>query len=668
MEQQTRTLSDGETDPLILLKDLVDQLRPQDPKDIDSATSHVQSLTFMLESDPSLRRMVRDAIQDLFNTRKSGSLYVSLGILPISGFFSETWRRISHTILPSVHKPEEYLGDVLLTLFPRQTDEIWVQGVDENVWITLLKSLHFDERTNAGNIPGGMPTMLHSLWLLSYRMTVLGFEPELMRLDSNLTRPESPFLAQNLEARNFVERCLHAWDNPEIPSEDEKQLIVLFDQCQEAVDRIHRRSAQAGTSLPLTYKLQCLRDHLKRGELLATIAGELMVDRSGRSAYPSIITLFKTLVFASCRRNDLRTFWQQNLEITARRITEYAGKAGEHYITENTREYLHMGKAAMGAGVFIAIMAMIKLALHHSNLAPLNEMIAYGLNYGLGFVIIYMLGFTVATKQPAMTANALAASIGEAKGKVRDMENLTILIARTIRSQTIAILGNVSIAIPIAILASFLTFWLTGHHTISPEEAESLMAAHHPFFSGSLIYAGVAGVCLFLSGLIAGYFDNLTTYNRIPDRIRQLQWPRRLISVKQQDRFASYVEEHMGALASNFLFGMMLGSAWGIGMLLGLPIDIRHIAFSSAYLGYAAAAYDFSPPIAAFVWACIGVAGIGLVNLAVSFSLALYVALRARNVTFSQRKQLVQGLIRHFRSRPRDFFLPPKKQADELVE
>lgn len=664
MEQQTRTLSSGETDPLILLKDLVDQLRPQDPTDIDSATSHIQSLTFMLESDPSLRRMVRDGIQDLFNTRKAGSLYVALGILPISGFFSETWRRISHSLLPNVHNPEEYLGDVLLTLFSRKTDEIWVQGVDESVWITLLKSLHFDERTNTGNIPGGMPTMLHSLWLLSYRITVLGFEPELMRLDSNLTRPESPFLAQNLEARNFIERCL----DPEVSNEDEKQLIVLFDQCQEAVDRIHRRSAQAGTSLPLTYKLQCLRDHLKRGELLATIAGELMVDRSGRTAYPSMITLFKTLVFASCRRNDLRTFWQQNLEITARRITEYAGKAGEHYITENTKEYLQMGKAAMGAGVFIAVMAMIKLALHHSNLAPLNEMIAYGLNYGLGFVIIYMLGFTVATKQPAMTANALAASIGETKGKVRDMENLTVLIARTFRSQTIAILGNVSIAIPTAILVSLFTFWLTGHQAITPEEAKSLLDAHHPFLSGSLIFAGIAGICLFLSGLIAGYFDNLTTYNRIPDRIRQLQWPRRLIGAKRQDRFASYVEEHMGALASNFLFGMMLGSAWGIGMLLGLPIDIRHIAFSSAYLGYAAAAYDFSPPMAAFIWACVGVAGIGLVNLAVSFSLALYVALRARNVTFSQRRQLVQGLIRHFCSRPRDFFLPPKKQADELVE
>ncbi|MDD3482703.1 site-specific recombinase [Azovibrio restrictus] len=668
MEQQLRTLTAGEQDPLILLQELMEQLRPRNPEDIASATARIQSLTFMLEADPGLRRQVREAIETLFSTRKAGSLYVALGILPITGFFSETWRRITHTLLPDVQKPDEYLGDMLQSLFSRKTDEIWVAGVEEEVWITLLKSLHFDEEADPRTLPGGLPTMLHSLWLLSYRMTVIGFDPELLRLDPNLSRTDSPFLAQNLETRAFVECCLHRWDDPEAVAEDEKQLLVLFDQCREAVERIHRRSAQAGTSLQLTYKLQCLRDHICRGEQLANIAGELQRDRSGRTAYPSIISLFKTLVFASCRKNDLRTFWRQNLEITARRVTEYAGKAGEHYITEGRKEYFSMAKAAMGAGVFIALMAMIKLALHHAHLAPLNEMIAYGLNYGLGFVLIYMIGFTVATKQPAMTANALAASIGEAKGKVRDLENLITLIARTTRSQIVAILGNVSVAIPMAIGVSMLAFLLTGQQAIPVEEADKLMAGHHPFTSGALIFAGVAGVCLFLSGLIAGYFDNLATYNRIPQRIKQLAWARRFLGEERLGRFADYVERNLGALASNFLFGMMLGSAWGIGMLLGLPIDIRHVAFSSAYLGYAAAAYDFSPPLAPFIWASVGVAGIGLVNLSVSFSLALFVALRARGVTFSQGRQLMRGLLRRLLTHPRDFFLPPKKQADDLVQ
>lgn len=668
MEQQPHGLTPAEPDAMSLLFGLVEQLRPNNPEDIVSATARIESMAARLRSDAALRRQVREAIESLFATRQAGSLYLSLGILPITGFFSETWRRISHTLLPDLQQPEEYLGDLLQHLFQRKTDEIWVTGVADETWTSLLASLEFETDSDPASLPVGLPAMLQSLWLLSYRITVIGFEPELLRLDASLARPESPFLAQNLETRAFVECCLNRWDDPEAVAEDEKQLLVLFDQCREAVERIHRRSAQAGTSLQLTYKLQCLRDHISRGEQLACIAGELQRDRSGRTAYPCVVSLLKTLVFASCRKNDLRTFWRQNLEITARRVTEYAGKAGEHYITENRQEYFSMGRAAMGAGVFIAVMAMIKLALHHAHLAPLNEMLAYGLNYGLGFMLIYMVGFTVATKQPAMTANVLAASIGEARGKVRDLDNLITLIARTTRSQIVAILGNVSVAIPMAIGISFLVFLLTGQQAIPTADADELLAGHHPFTSGALLYAGVAGVCLFLSGLIAGYFDNLTTYNRVPQRIRQLGWARRLLGTQRLERFAGYVERHMGALAGNFIFGMLLGSAWGIGMLVGLPIDIRHIAFSSAYLGYAAAAYDFAPPLAPFLWACVGVAGIGLVNLGVSFALALFVALRARSVTFSQGRQLMRGIGRRLLTHPRDFFLPPRKQADDLVQ
>jgi site-specific recombinase len=650
-------------DPQAVLLALVGQIRPTDPEDLNDATDRLVALTARLKADAVLRQQLRDALRTLFSTLRAASLYRDLGILPISGFFSETWRRMTHSLLPDVQDPGESLGDMLFMLFRRQTDEYWVCGVEDAVWIAFLEALRFEETETPGAIPCGLPVMLNNLWFLSYRMTVLGFDPEILRLDPSLSRIESPFLAQNQETALFRESCLTHWNDDEVVAEDEKQLLVLFDQCREAVERIHRRSAQAGTSLQLTYKLQSLRDHISRGEQLAIIAGELQRDRRGRAAYPAIIGLFKTLVCAACRRNDLAAFWRQNLEMMARRITEYAGKAGEHYITETRKEYFGMARAAMGAGGCIAVMALIKLLLHNLNLAPLNEMFAYALNYGLGFMFIYMLGFTVATKQPAMTANALAASIGEARGKARDLENLISLIVRTIRSQLVAILGNLVMAIPIAIAISSFFFFLTGEHAISRKDADWLLNSHHPLMSGALFYAGVAGVCLFLSGLVAGYFDNMATYNRIPERIRQLSWARRLLGVERLGRFSIYVENNLGALAGNFLFGVMLGSAWGAGMLLGLPLDIRHVAFSSAYLGYVVAACDFSPPFAAFAWAFLGVIGIGLVNLGVSFTLALFVALRARSVTFSQGGQLMRGLLRRLFTQPREFFLPPARES-----
>ncbi|MDR0672637.1 MAG: site-specific recombinase [Zoogloeaceae bacterium] len=663
-------LTSGVESSASLLRELVRRIRPKNPDDIAYASARIEALAALLTAYPASRARVRAALNELFATRRAGSLYMQLGILPSTGFFTETWRRVSHTLLPEVREPDELLGDLLQDIFDHKTDERWVGGVDSALWMRLLECLRFDENDTAENdaLPAGLPTILHSLWLLSYQMTALGFDPELLRLDANLARTDSPFLAQNLETRVFVECCQERWNDVAAVTDDEKQILVLFDQCLDAVERIHRRSVHAGTSLQLTYKLQRLRDHISRAEQLATIAGELRREKSGRTAYPSIIALFKNLVFASCRQNDLGTFWRQNLEITSRRVTEYAGKAGEHYITETRREYVGMARAALGAGGLIALIALCKIFLHRFELAPLNEIFAYALNYGLGFVLVYVMGFTIATKQPAMTANALAVSIGEARGKARDLENLITLITRITRSQLVAILGNVSMAIPIAISVSVAFFLLGEHPAITIAEADALLAAHHPFNSGALLFAGVAGVCLFLSGLVAGYFDNLATYNRVPQRIQQLGWARRRFGARRLERLANYVGDHMGALAGNFLFGVMLAAAWGIGILLSLPLDIRHVAFSSAYLGYAVAAHDFSPPLADFVWAAVGVAGIGIVNLSVSFILALFVALRARGVTFSQGRQLMYGLARRFFTHPGEFFLPPGKSAETPPE
>ena len=84
------------------------------------------------------------------------------------------------------------------------------------------------------------------------------------------------------------------------------------------------------------------------------------------------------------------------------------------------------------------------------HLPPLTEALLFCLNYGLGFVFIHVIHGTVATKQPAMTANAIAATIGDPAGRGRDLEELTTLIARTSRTQAIAILGNVGVALPVA--------------------------------------------------------------------------------------------------------------------------------------------------------------------------------------------------------------------------
>jgi len=368
------------------------------------------------------------------------------------------------------------------------------------------------------------------------------------------------------------------------------------------------------------------------------------------------------LVSGECHKNDVRQHWRESLELLALRVTENASRAGEHYITSTRREYYALLKSAMGAGLIIAFMAVLKLQLAKEHLPPLTEALLFSLNYGLGFMLIHILHFTVATKQPAMTASAIAASISEQGGNGRDMESLTSIIAQTLRSQLAAILGNVLVVIPMAMLIAWGVMQATGVHFISPEKAHHLMEDINPIHSLAVFYAAIAGVCLFLSGLIAGHHDNLAMYNRIPQRLKQLRWLERLLGKARLSRVADYVENNLGALAGNFYFGCMLGGMTAIGVLFGLPVDIRHITFSSAYLGFSLIGLDFTMQPQELWLGVLGIALIGLTNLAVSFTLALSVAMKARKVTFTQRRALLQSLGRRFRRKPGEFLLPPKSQ------
>jgi site-specific recombinase len=323
-------------------------------------------------------------------------------------------------------------------------------------------------------------------------------------------------------------------------------------------------------------------------------------------------------------------------------------------------------RSAMGAGIIIAVMAMIKLFLASMHFAPLTEAILFSLNYGIGFVIIHILHFTVATKQPAMTAAAIAASI-DASSKTREMDNLVNIIANTTRSQIIAIFGNVVIVIPLAMLIAMGIYFYTGQHFVSITKAELLLRDIDPVASGSVIYAGIAGICLFLSGLIAGYHDNMAIYRKIPQRLRALRWLQFLLGEKRLERIANYVENNLGALAGNFYFGCLLGGMSGLGVLLGLPIDIRHITFSSAFVGFASVGLEFMLAWQTVLYIAFSLALIGFMNLTVSFGLALYVAMKSRKARFKQWRVFMGNLATRLNRHPGEFVMPPKKNAEMLT-
>jgi site-specific recombinase len=105
-----------------------------------------------------------------------------------------------------------------------------------------------------------------------------------------------------------------------------------------------------------------------------------------------------------------------------------------------------------------------------------------------------------------------------------------------------------------------------------------------------------------------------------------------------------------------------------ISVLFGLPFDIRHIALSSAFVGYAAVVLDFmlSWQVAAYI--ALSLVLIVFVNLAVSFSLALYVAMKSRKVRFKQWRLLLRNLATRLNQRSGEFISSPKNSTDKIVE
>ena len=260
-----------------------------------------------------------------------------------------------------------------------------------------------------------------------------------------------------------------------------------------------------------------------------------------------------------------------------------------------------------------------------------------------------------------MTAAALASTVQHRKGsKTAQIAELAALIINIIRTQFIAIIGNISIAIPTAALIAWL--WQTGLHEPLMNHVKAAKTLHdlNPFTSLAIPHAAIAGVCLFLSGLIAGYFDNMAVYRKVGPRLKAHQKLKLYIGQERLNKLAEYVERNLGALAGNFIFGIMLGSMGTLGFILGLPLDIRHIAFASANFIQGLMNINDSPDIGLIIVSFLGVLLIGLTNLFVSFTLTIIVALRARRVRFEQWKPLAKLVLTHFLTRPSDFFWPPK--------
>jgi len=482
-----------------------------------------------------------------------------------------------------------------------------------------------------------------SIWIAAEE-----FDEHYIRLDRSLLTKDSAFIALQREISS-LSRCIQN-ENPEdeLTRLDFQHIDVLIAQCYDQVNFLRKQSLNKGILVSLTYNLERLEQIIQRVQKCVQLIQEFDTD----AFYATLLPLFKEVVEKNCSRNSLSEVLNQNIKILAKSIANNASEHGEHYITENTKEYIGMVLSASGAGVIIALMAWNKITIMQSGFVPIIETILASLNYGFGFVLIHLLGFTVATKQPAMTASTFAKAVDRADAKQADQHKLVALFLQVSRSQFAAVMGNVTLALGVSCLIGFL-YAQHAMPILSAQELQYYTQNFNPF--PGLFFAAIAGVLLFTSGLIAGYFDNRASYLDLKSRYMHLPILKKMTSQAMREKIATYLHNNHGAIMGNFYFGILLGVTPFVGHLLNLPLDIRHVAFSSANLGYIVAQGELS--LLDFIVGLVFVLMIGLVNLSVSFALALKVSLKSRDAEFGHFFSFVKLLFQEAKTKTIGAFL-----------
>ena len=641
-----------------VLVELVNKIRPDNPKDIEQAEWRFKAQLYQLSQDRTALFGLRKALLSQFLKTNIVIALTENGIVSSRGLVQELMGKIKHKFLPELQAPDNFLY-VINKIFYKKNDFHWVEGMDPDLWKQFFEGLGIQISLTE---PGLIKQLQQALQLLSYRITTLGLEKEIMHRYENPGDAVFPFLEQN---RLVNEYLFQSKSGQEIANQ-----TILFTtitetlhNCNQSIHWIREQRMIYGTSLAQTYILTRLQQQIDRLFIILDV-----LDSDNHFNTERFVDYFKMVVHNENCKNSIKEFLSENTSYLAYQIAEHGGRTGEKFITTTRKEFWRMFRSAMGGGVIISFIGICKNLLAKMSMAPFWQGFLYSTNYSLGFILIQDTGSTLATKQPAYTANHVAGSFDVNKENAEpDFRNLAITIAKVCRTQLASFAGNLIIVFPLTYLLAWLYFQSTGTLIASGEVANKLLTDQQPFHSLALLYACFTGFFLFLSGLVAGYVENYVVYGKIAERLRSLDSFKRNFSEKRRYKIIHYLENNLGSLIGNISLGFFLGMAGFFGKIFGIPFDIRHITISAANtaIGFLGLNHQVS---ANEIWyTLVGVAAIGFLNFAVSFGLAFAVALKSRGIHLKDYAGFAGILWRYIKKYPRDFVKAPSiRRAEHL--
>ena len=611
-----------------------------------AAMGRLQLLLDAIEARPDVQQRLRDWWHTLLATVDVTTLLADFGFAPRTAFLSELTERLRHKLLPDT--PETLDAAELFSLaLPHAFDAQWLAAIDA----TQLQRIEQLLRQPA--VDGATPwqhTVLDAITYCSGQILSTGFAPELRLRMSAAARDARPFhtLTRDVEAlRTEVLRPDHT---PAAVDAAAQQLRTSLDACRHAVATVYTHLEENGISVGLVFRLRQLRERVLRiRELLECLV----------STHPSAsaVRLLSRLVLVGQERASVRALITSNSSLLAAKVAERSAETGEHYITRDWPQYRSMLRKAAGGGALTGGTTLLKFMIMGLGLSAFWGGFWAGAMYAASFVVIQLLHCTLATKQPAMTAPAMAAKLKDI-GTPEAVSAFVDEVAHLMRSQAAAVLGNVLVVFPVVLLLSAGMGLVLGHPMIGTKEADYTL--HSLSLLGpTLLFAGFTGCLLFASSIIAGWVENWFVLRRLDSAMRYNPSVTGILGVERAGRWAHFMRNNISGFASNISLGFMLGLIPPIMAFFSLPLEVRHVTLSAGQLAAASVAYGvqtvFMP---AFWWAVAAIPLIGALNLGVSFYLAYKLALRAHNVSGVQRAHIHQAIWARWRHRPLNFFIP----------
>jgi site-specific recombinase len=608
----------------------------------------LRHLLNVLDRHEDLRGRVQGLLQAFWREVDAPALFADLGFGNRISLGGEVLQRLQRRALPGTPDTRDLAA--LFGLLFRARDAEWVEAIDA---ATLQRAAALLAP------PQHRTVLLDAITILVSAIHSSGYSSGLRQRMDRRFLDSAPFRQLVRSADTLRSAVLDGREADAL--REALYLRTVLATCRQAADSVTAHLEEFGVSVDIVYELDQLQGRTTRVEgLLGCLLApdDAAAHREGRH-------LLVQLLHVQGEATGLRALLRQHYSMLARQVAERSAETGSHYITRDRAEYRTMLRRAAGGGLVIVGTTWLKFAIAALGLSAFWTGFWSGANYAISFVIVMLLHWTVATKQPAMTAPALAATLpSSGEASAQQIEDFVDRVAQLIRSQVAAVIGNVAVCAPLVLALALLARWGLGRPLLVDQTQAEYVLSSLSLLGPTVLFAAFTGVLLFASSLVAGWAENWFVFHRLDSAIA---WNPRFVArlgPARAQRWAGWWRRNVSGLAANISLGMMLGLVPALLGFIGLGLEVRHVTLASGQLGAALGTLGFEAVLTAGFWWCVaGIVATGVLNISVSFYLAFKVALRSRGVRLKDRSRIGVALRRRLRTQPMSFLRPPADGA-----